>query len=161
MSTSTKKATFAAGCFWAVEAAFMQTEGVTDTLVGFTGGFVENPTSAQVNADETGHAEGILLEYDENKVSYKELLNVFWSLHDPTSVNKQGPDVGSQYRSHIFYHDENQKKDAEDSIAQEQTKHEKPIVTQLSPASTFYAAEEKHQKYLYKQGQVSCPLKSA
>lgn len=148
------KATFGAGCFWHVEALFRQVKGVNNTCVGYTGGTTENPTYDDVCSDKTGHAEAVQVEYDPNQVSYEELLKVFWANHDPTTPNRQGPDIGTQYRSVIFYHDENQKKEAQ--ISKEQLeksgKFNKKLVTQIVPASTFYEAEEYHQRYFDKRG---------
>jgi len=149
-----EKATFAAGCFWGVEAAFRKVKGVVRTEVGYTGGITENPTYEDVCTGKTGHAEAVQVEYDPSEVSYEELLDVFWSIHDPTTRNQQGVDIGSQYRSAIFYYTAEQKRIAEESKRrlQESGKFDKPIVTEIVPASTFWRAEEYHQCYLEKKG---------
>jgi peptide-methionine (S)-S-oxide reductase len=154
------KATFAAGCFWGVEAAFRNTEGVTGTRVGYTGGHRPNPTYEQVCSDATGHAEAVEVEYDQSRVSYADLLKVFWENHDPTQRNRQGPDVGSQYRSAIFWHDEEQRRAAEQSKAAEQAsgRHSRPIVTEIVQAVPFYEAEDYHQQYLEKRGLATCRI---
>lgn len=154
------KATFAAGCFWGVEAAFRQLSGVTSTAVGYTGGQTPNPTYEQVCTDRTGHAEAVEVEYDPARVTYEQLLGAFWQLHDPTQLNRQGPDHGSQYRSAIFYHTPEQQAAAEASRAQlaESGKFKRPIVTQIVPAGEFHRAEEYHQQYLEKRGQSSCHI---
>lgn len=160
MRTKTKKlevATFAAGCFWGVEAAFKQAKGIVKTEVGYTGGKAKNPTYKDVCTDETGHAEAVRIEFDPKKVSYKELLDLFWRIHDPTQMNRQGPDVGTQYRSAIFYQNEKQKKIAIKSRQEEQRKLKKPVVTQIVPASEFYMAEEYHQDYYKKHG-MTCKI---
>lgn len=153
-------AMFGAGCFWGVEAAFRQVPGVTSTQVGYAGGQTQNPTYKEVCTDETGHAEVVLVEYDPAKVSYGELLGVFWSSHNPTTLNRQGPDVGTQYRSAIFYADDNQRQLAEDSKRKLNAsgKFRNPIVTEITKAPTFFRAEEYHQQYLEKRGQSSCHL---
>ena len=158
-----RKATFAAGCFWGVEAAFREVEGVVSTSVGYTGGSTENPTYEEVCTDRTGHAEAVEVVYDPEVVSYDELLDFFWSIHDPTTKNRQGPDVGSQYRSAIFYHTPQQEAAARASKArlQQSGKHRRPVVTEIAPASTFWRAEEYHQRYLEKRGQASCHLPEA
>jgi peptide-methionine (S)-S-oxide reductase len=153
-----KKATFGAGCFWGVEAAFRQVEGVTATAVGYEGGTVENPTYKDVCSHTTGHAEVVEVTFDPERVPYEELLDVFWRAHDPTQLNRQGWDVGDQYRSVIFFHDEEQKEAALRSKAQEQAGHRQPVVTLVEPAQTFYRAEEYHQRYLEKQGRASCTV---
>lgn len=154
------KATFAAGCFWGVEAAFRNTEGVTGTRVGYTGGRLPNPTYEQVCSDTTGHAEAVEVEYDPSRVSYGDLLNVFWENHDPTQRNRQGPDVGSQYRSAIFWHDDEQRRAAEQSRAAEEAsgRHSRPIVTEIVQAVPFYEAEDYHQQYLEKRGLATCRI---
>jgi peptide-methionine (S)-S-oxide reductase len=154
------KATFGAGCFWGVEAAFRQVEGVTGTAVGYLGGTLKNPTYEDVCTGRTGHAEVVQVEYDPAKVSYEKLLSVFWENHNPTQLNRQGPDTGTQYRSAVFYHDEAQKAAAEASKAEmERSGHyNKPIVTEITPASQFYRAEEYHQQYLEKRGLASCHI---
>ena len=148
------KATFAAGCFWCVEPSFSKIKGVTSTMVGFTGGRLENPTYEDVCTGQTGHAEAIQVEYDPSAVSYDELLEVFWGNHDPTTLNRQGPDVGEQYRSAIFFHSAEQEAAARASKEKLQNSgmYEKNIVTQIVPASQFYKAEEYHQKYYAKCG---------
>ena len=148
------KATFGAGCFWHVEDLLSKTKGVTSTKVGYIGGSLPNPTYEEVCTDQTGHAEAVEVEYDPAEISYLELLDVFWNNHNPTTLNRQGPDVGNQYRSAIFYHDDEQKKIAENSkqALEESKRHKDPIVTQIVPAPTFYKAEEYHQKYFKKQG---------
>jgi peptide-methionine (S)-S-oxide reductase len=153
-------ATFAAGCFWGVEATFGQIDGVTKTEVGYTGGATENPTYKDVCSDRTGHAEAVQVEYDSAKVSYETLLDVFWANHDPTTLNRQGPDVGTQYRSAIFFHSPEQKDAAEASKAalDASGRFPRPIVTQIVPAVTFYPAEEYHQKYLEKRGLATCHI---
>jgi peptide-methionine (S)-S-oxide reductase len=152
------KATFAAGCFWGVEETFRQIPGVISTQVGYTGGQTANPTYQEVCTDRTGHAEAVEVEYDPAKVGYGELLRVFWENHDPTTPNRQGPDVGSQYRSAIFYHSPEQKEEAEASKLEldRSGRFRRPIVTQVLPAETFYRAEEYHQQYLAKRGVSHC-----
>jgi peptide-methionine (S)-S-oxide reductase len=151
-----KKATFGAGCFWGVEAAFRQHEGVTGTRVGYTGGTLENPTYEDVCSHTTGHAEVVEVTYDPERVSYERLLGVFWGKHDPTQRNRQGWDIGDQYRSVIFVHDSEQQEAALRSKAEEQVNWQAPIVTQVEPAKTFYEAEDYHQQYLEKRGRASC-----
>jgi len=148
------KATFAAGCFWCVEPSFSKIKGVTSTMVGFTGGRLENPTYEDVCTGQTGHAEAIQVEYDPSAVSYDELLETFWNSHDPTTLNRQGPDVGEQYRSVIFFHNAEQEAAARASKERLQNSgmYEKSVVTQIVPASQFYKAEEYHQKYYAKCG---------
>jgi peptide-methionine (S)-S-oxide reductase len=155
-----KKATFAAGCFWGVEETFRATPGVIDTAVGYTGGRAPNPSYEAVCTDTTGHAEAVEVAYDPDKVSYDDLLEVFWANHDPTTLNRQGPDVGTQYRSAIFYHDDEQRASAEASKRriQESGRFRRPIVTEIMPASTFYRAEDYHQRYLAKRGRSNCHL---
>ncbi len=155
-----KMATFGAGCFWGIEAAFRKIEGVTETAVGYLGGSVENPTYRDVCSDTTGHAEVVQLRFDPARVTYEQLLDVFWKIHDPTTLNRQGPDFGTQYRSAIFYHDDEQKAQAEASKAAMQAagRFRRPIVTEITPASTFYRAEEYHQNYLEKRGRMSCSI---
>ena len=154
----TETATFAAGCFWGVEEAFRKTKGVINTMVGYTGGKMKNPTYEGVCSDETGHAEAVQIEFYPKKVSYEKLLDIFWQNHDPTQLNRQGPDVGSQYRSAIFYHTEKQKKAALKSkeILDKSGKYSRPIATQILPAADFYKAEEYHQRYLEKKGLNVC-----
>lgn len=153
----TEKATFAAGCFWGVQAAFDQTKGVLRTEVGYTGGTTKNPTYEDVCSDETGHAEAVLVEFDPKKVSYQELLEIFWKIHDPTQFNRQGPDVGTQYRSAIFYHSKKQKAAALASKEKAQKKFKRPIATKIENAKEFYPAEEYHQKYYKKHG-MTCRI---
>ena len=155
-----KKATFGAGCFWGVEAEFRSVPGVIEAIVGYSGGHTVDPTYKQVCTGQTGHAEVVEVEYDPSKVSYGQLLDVFWSSHDPTQLNRQGPDFGTQYRSVIFYHDEEQKTEAEASKARLEASgpFRRPIVTQIVPAVPFYRAEEYHQRYFEKQGRASCHL---
>lgn len=150
-------ATFAAGCFWGVEDAFMKTKGVKSTKVGYTGGSLTNPTYEDVCTDKTGHAEAIQIKYDPKEISYKELLELFWSIHNPTTKNRQGPDIGTQYRSSIFYHTSEQEKIANE-VKQDldDSKFQNKIVTEIIAASTFYPAEEYHQKYYQKMGGGSC-----
>ena len=153
-------ATFAAGCFWGVEAAFRQVPGVTATRVGYTGGTTANPTYKQVCTDRTGHAEAVEVSYDPVRVSYDELLRVFWEIHDPTQRNRQGPDIGTQYRSAIFYHDAEQEAAARASKERLERSgmHKRPIVTEIVPAQTFYQAEDYHQQYLEKRGLATCRI---
>ena len=148
------KATFGAGCFWHVEDLLGKTKGVKSTQVGYTGGQLVNPTYEEVCTDKTGHAEAVEVEYDPNEISYEELLDVFWNNHNPTTLNRQGPDMGIQYRSAIFYHDDQQKELAEKSkqTLGKSGKFENPIVTEIAPAPSFYKAEEYHQKYFKKCG---------
>ena len=148
------KATFGAGCFWHVEDLLNKTRGVESTKVGYIGGQLPNPTYEEVCTDKTGHAEAVEIEYNPDEISYADLLNVFWNNHNPTTLNRQGPDVGIQYRSAIFYHNDEQKEIAEKSkqILDKSGKHDDPIVTQIVPAPTFYPAEEYHQKYFQKHG---------
>jgi peptide-methionine (S)-S-oxide reductase len=150
------KATFGAGCFWGVEAAFRQIDGVTATRVGYSGGTLEHPTYEDVCSHATGHAEVVEVTYDPERVSYEQLLEVFWAKHDPTQLNRQGWDVGDQYRSAIFFHDEAQREAALTSKVEEQPRHPKPIVTQIEPSQTFYEAEDYHQQYLEKRGRATC-----
>ena len=152
------KAMFAAGCFWSVEEAFRRLDGVSKTAVGYSGGAKKNPSYEDVCTDRTGHAEAVLLEYDPKIISYDELLDTFWTIHDPTQVNRQGPDVGTQYRSAIFYFNEMQKKTAIASAQELENakKHYTKIVTQIVPATVFYPAEEYHQKYLMKRSLNVC-----
>ncbi len=147
-------ATFAAGCFWGVEAAFQQIPGVVSTRVGYTGGNTRDPTYEDVCSDRTGHAEAVEVTFDPRKVGYRELLSRFFSLHDPTQVNRQGPDTGTQYRSAVFYHSEEQKTDAAAMIRDltDSGRYRDPIVTQVIPAGTFWLAEEYHQSYYLKMG---------
>ena len=154
-----EKATFAAGCFWHVEEAFRCLEGVESTRVGYTGGTMKNPTYEDVCTDKTGHAEAVEVTFDPTKITYDELLEMFWEIHDPTTLNRQGPDRGTQYRSAIFYHTPEQKAAAERSKQNlEQSKmYRKKIVTEITETTEFYQAEDYHQQYLEKQGLSSCP----
>lgn len=151
-------ATFAAGCFWGIEEKFSHVAGVLSTSVGYMGGKTQNPSYEQVCTNETGHAEVVQVTYDPNLVSYEKLLDVFWESHNPTQLNRQGPDVGTQYRSVIFYHNEAQKKLAENSkqLLIAAKKYHEPVVTAIVPAASFYPAEEYHQQYLKKRGLSSC-----
>jgi peptide-methionine (S)-S-oxide reductase len=151
-------ATFGAGCFWGVEAAFQQVPGVTETAVGYEGGTTENPTYKDVCTDETGHAEVVQVTFDPAKVSYEQLLDLFWKIHDPTQLNRQGPDFGTQYRTAIFFHSPAQEAAAKKSVAAlaASGKLRRPITTEITHASTFYRAEDYHQKYLQKRGVASC-----
>jgi len=156
-----KKATFGAGCFWGVEAAFRRTQGVTGTKVGYAGGKVDNPTYEQVCSDTTGHAEVVEITYDPEQVPYEQLLTIFWLEHDPTQLNRQGPDVGSQYRSVIFVHDEEQRAAAEASREAVQARFTRPVVTTIEDAPPFWEAEDYHQQYLEKRGLASCTARLA
>lgn len=153
-------AIFAAGCFWGVQATFDTVPGVVSTEVGYTGGEVHMPTYKEVSTGQTGHAEAISIAYDTEKISYKELLEIFFNTHDPTTKNRQGLDIGPQYRSAIFYMNEEQKKEAEDMIAQinASKRYSVPIVTELVASGRFYPAEGYHQKYLAKRGKASCNI---
>jgi peptide-methionine (S)-S-oxide reductase len=153
-------ATFGAGCFWHVEEAFRKVAGVTGTAVGYMGGRLHRPTYKDVCTDKTGHAEVIQVEFDPAKVSFADLLGVFWKIHDPTQVNRQGVDVGTQYRSVVFYHDAEQKAAAEAGVVAEQARRGpgRTVVTQVVPAGRFYRAEEYHQRYLQRRGRVSCGI---
>lgn len=150
------KATFAAGCFWGVQDAFDNIKGVTATMAGYTGGHTVNPSYKDVCGGRTGHAEAVEVEYDPARVSYAKLLDVFWSIHDPTTPNRQGPDVGSQYRSAIFFLGEGQKQAAMASLAKEQKRYKPAIVTEIVPAGPFYPAEEYHQHYRRKNKGAGC-----
>lgn len=154
----TELATFGAGCFWGVEVTFRNTPGVRDVLVGYLGGTLANPTYRDVCTGRTGHAEVVQVKYDPAEVSYDKLLDVFWENHNPTTLNRQGPDVGTQYRSAIFYHTPEQKRAAEESKAQLEAsgRFRRPVVTEITEASTFYPAEDYHQRYLEKRGLASC-----
>jgi peptide-methionine (S)-S-oxide reductase len=147
----TEKVSFGAGCFWQVEAAFRELEGVTETAVGYEGGNVPNPTYEQVCTGGTGHAEVCEVTFDPDRISFGELLQAYWRVHDPTQVDRQGPDIGSQYRSVIFFHTDAQREEAEASKVAEQKRHEKPIATTIEPATGFYEAEDYHQCYLEKR----------
>ena len=155
---SVKKTSFAAGCFWGVEKIFMQLPGVISTQVGYAGGFSENPSYEEVSMGDTGHAEAVEITYDPSKISYEELLITFWEYHDPTTKDQQGPDIGSQYRSVIFYYDDVQKDTAQKftKLLDEAHIFKNPIVTQIVPAGVFYRAEEYHQKYLKKNPHGYC-----
>ncbi len=157
-AVATEVATFAAGCFWGVEEAFSKAKGVIGTEVGYAGGGLENPSYEDVKTGDTGHAESVKVEYDPTKTSYQELVELFWKVHDPTTPNRQGPDVGSQYRSVIFYHTPEQKEIAEESKQRLENsgRYSSPIVTEIVPASQFWRAEEYHQKYFKKHAGSSC-----
>jgi len=152
-----EKATFGAGCFWGVEAAFRKVDGVVDTAVGYSGGHTPNPTYEDVCSHTTGHAEVVQVTFDPARVSYEELLEVFWRIHDPTQVNRQGPDIGDQYRSVIFYHSGEQRRIAEESRAalEASGRLSRPVATKIEPAQTFWRAEEYHQRYYEKRGITS------
>jgi len=158
MNSEREQATFGAGCFWGVEVAFREVTGVMDAAVGYSGRNMERPTYRDVCTGRTGHAEVVEIEYVPTQVSYEELLRVFWENHDPTQLNRQGPDTGTQYRSAIFYHTEEQRKAAEESkrALEESGRFRRPVVTVIEPASEFYLAEEYHQQYLAKRGLASC-----
>jgi methionine-S-sulfoxide reductase len=156
-----KLATFGAGCFWGVEAAFRKLDGVSKTRVGYAGGKVDHPTYQQVCYDDTGHAEVVEVTFDDAVIPYEQLLAVFWAEHDPTQLNRQGPDVGSQYRSAIFVHDEEQRQAAEASRERVQSRLSKPVVTQIEDAPPFWEAEDYHQQYLEKRGLASCTVRLA
>ncbi len=160
MEKRTEKATFGAGCFWGVEAAFRRVKGVIDTAVGYAGGTLENPTYQDVCSKQTGHAEVVEVIYDPDQVSYGEMLEVFWNNHNPTTLNRQGPDVGSQYRSAIFFNTPEQQTVAQASLERlDLSGHfPRPIVTEITPTSTFYRAEDYHQKYLEKRGLAHCHI---
>lgn len=153
-----EKATFGAGCFWGVEEAFGKVQGVTSTAVGYSGGSFKNPTYENVCTGKTGHAEVVQVEYDPAEVSYEGLLEIFWECHDPTTLNRQGPDIGTQYRSAIFFHTPEQKILATASKERRQKSSRKPTVTEITPASEFYRAEEYHQQYFEKNGLGHCQL---
>jgi peptide-methionine (S)-S-oxide reductase len=155
---TTEIATFGAGCFWGVEAAFSRVPGVIEAVSGYSGGHTENPTYKDVCTDETGHAEVVQVTYDPAKVSFEKLLDVFWTMHDPTQVNRQGPDFGSQYRTAIFFHTPEQEAIAKKVKAELNAsgKFKRPIATEITAAGPFYRAEEYHQKYLEKRGATSC-----
>lgn len=155
------KATFAAGCFWGVEDAFRKLDGVKESTSGYSGGHTEHPTYEEVSTDKTGHAESVEVTYDPNKVTYEELLERFWKIHNPTTMNRQGPDIGSQYRSIIFYHTPEQKEAAEKSKKEldESGKYSDAVVTEIIPAQPFWKAEEYHQRYVEKHGgHGACPI---
>ena len=158
----TETATFAAGCFWGVEVTFRNVDGVEDAIVGYTGGKTDHPTYQEVCTDTTGHAEAVEVTFDPERVSYDALLEVFWANHDPTQVNRQGPDYGSQYRSAIFFHSPEQEKTAQASkeALDASGKLSRPVATEITSASTFWKAEEYHQRYLEKRGQASCRIQN-
>lgn len=153
-----EKATFGAGCFWGVQLRFQQVPGVTATAAGFEGGKLDQPSYRDVCTDATGHAEVVEIDYDPAKVTYQQLLDLFFELHDPTQLNRQGPDRGTQYRSAVFFHSPAQEAAAKETVARltAEKRFAKPIVTEVVPARTFWAAEEYHQHYLEKRGQTSC-----
>ena len=151
-------ATFAAGCFWGIEETFRNTKGVLSTVVGYMGGTTANPSYKEVCTDKTGHAEVVQVNYDPTIIEYDALLDIFWKLHDPTQLNRQGPDVGTQYRSAIYFHTEQQRQQAIVSKEMHQKKLKKKIVTQIAPAATFFKAEEYHQQYLAKRGLGTCHI---
>ena len=155
-----QKATFAAGCFWGVEVIFRQVKGVISTLVGYTGGSLENPSYEDVCSGKTGHAESVEVVFDPSLVSYQDLLTVFWENHDPTTLNRQGPDVGTQYRSVIYFHNKEQENEARISKEklQKAGKYQKDIITEIKPASQFFLAEDYHQQFLEKRGLSKCKL---
>lgn len=157
----TENATFGAGCFWGVEAAFRQVPGVISTAVGYMGGTLKNPTYQDVCTDATGHAEAVEVSYDSSKVSYEDLLKVFWEIHDPTQLDRQGPDIGTQYRSVIFVHTPEQEAAARASKEklERSGKFRRPIATEITPASEFWRAEEYHQQYFEKRGLAHCRIK--
>lgn len=157
---ATEIATFAAGCFWGIEDVFRHTNGVVETSVGYTGGHLEEPSYRQVCTGRTGHAEAVEIEYDPTKVTYEQLLEVFWQVHDPTQLNRQGPDHGTQYRSAIFFHDPGQERLARESMAklQDSGKFRRSIMTEISPAANFWQAEEYHQQYVEKNGHGGCAV---
>ncbi|MGH2649620.1 MAG: peptide-methionine (S)-S-oxide reductase MsrA [Actinomycetota bacterium] len=155
---TSEKATFAAGCFWGVEAEFRMVPGVLPTQVGYTGGVTPNPSYEDVCSHTTGHAEAVEVEFDPAKVSYEQLVELFWKIHNPTQVNRQGWDIGDQYRSAIFTHSDEQARIATDSRARAQEHFRKRIATQIEPAGTFYRAEEYHQQYLEKRRRASCVI---
>ncbi len=155
-----QRATFAAGCFWGVEAAFRRVPGVIDAVSGYTGGSVDDPTYRQVCSHTTGHAEAVEVTFDPHRVTYEQLLDVFWNIHDPTQLNRQGPDVGDQYRSAIFTHGAEQNASAVASREREERKHQRPIATQIVPAPQFWPAEQYHQRYFERNGGAACHLPS-
>lgn len=155
---STSKAIFAAGCFWGVQYYFDQVPGVTKTTVGYTGGHTENPSYEEVCTHTTGHAEAVLIEFDPARVSYETLCRQFFRMHDPTQLNRQGPDIGDSYRSAIFYFDDDQRQVAEQVKHEVGPQFDKPIVTQIAPAGKFYEAEDYHQKYAERTGRGMCHI---
>ncbi len=160
MTDTQKKATFGAGCFWGVEAAYRQLPGVISTRVGYLGGALDNPTYKDVCGGRTGHAEVVEVTYDPERLTYDDMLTVFWDNHNPTTLNRQGPDIGTQYRSAIFYHDDEQQQAAVASKEERDKsgKYRAPIVTEITPASAFFEAEDYHQQYLEKRGLSSCHI---
>jgi len=160
LDMQTEKATFGAGCFWGVEETFRNSEGVLSTAVGYAGGTKDNPTYEDVCTDKTGHAEVVEVELDPSQTSYDQLLDIFWSNHNPTTLNRQGPDVGMQYRSVIFYHSPDQEEAAKASKTkvEKSGRFNRPVVTQIEPAPKFWRAEEYHQRYLQKRGQSHCAI---
>ncbi len=160
MSENLQKATFGAGCFWGVEEIFKKLPGVSSTAVGYMGGHTKNPTYKEVCSNQTGHAEVLQLEYDPVKISYEELLQTFWDCHNPTQVNRQGPDYGTQYRSAVFFHSLEQEELAKKSkaVLENSDKYHEPIATEIVPAETFYRAEEYHQQYFMKNGGGACHI---
>jgi peptide-methionine (S)-S-oxide reductase len=156
-----RKATFGAGCFWGVEAEFRRLEGVTQTLVGYAGGTVENPSYEDVCTDRTGHAEVVEVTFDPDVIDYERLVDTFFSVHDPTQLNRQGPDVGTQYRSVVFVHDAEQEAAAADAKRRAQERLPREVVTSIEPAPTFWPAEDYHQRYLEKRGLASCTARLA
>lgn len=153
-----EKATFGAGCFWGVEADFRKIDGVTRSTVGYLGGTLQHPSYEQVCTGSTGHAEVVQVEFDPDVVAYDVLLDLFWKIHDPTQLNRQGPDVGAQYRSAIFFHSPEQEKAARASKERSQDRFSRPIVTEITEASAFFPAEDYHQRYLEKRGLASCTV---
>jgi peptide-methionine (S)-S-oxide reductase len=153
-----ERATFGAGCFWGVEAAFRRVPGVREATVGYSGGSTPEPTYEQVCTGRTGHAEVVEVVYDPALVSYRDLLGIFWEEHDPTTLNRQGPDVGTQYRSAIFFHTPEQEAEARASLEERSRSTRRPIVTEITPASEFWRAEEYHQRYLEKRGVAACRI---
>ena len=153
-------AIFGAGCFWGIEAEFRKKEGVLNTSVGYSGGTTKNPTYQDVCSGATGHAEVVRIEFDPVKITYEEMLNIFWSIHNPTTLDRQGPDIGSQYRSVIFYFNEDQKEKALESINElkKENKYKDSIVTEIIPAREYYKAEDYHQQYFEKRGMVTCRI---
>jgi peptide-methionine (S)-S-oxide reductase len=158
MDSPLEKATFAAGCFWGVEATFRKLAGVKSAQVGYIGGTLENPTYHDVCTDRTGHAEAVEITYDPSAIRYRDLLEVFWSNHNPTTLNRQGPDIGTQYRSAIFVHSTEQEAEARRSRDEAQKRFSRPIVTEINPEAPFWRAEEYHQQYLEKRGLASCHI---
>jgi peptide-methionine (S)-S-oxide reductase len=158
MSDNHENATFGAGCFWQVEVEFRNVDGVKEALVGYMGGELDNPSYEQVCTDRTGHAEVCQVTFDPEEVSYEQLLEIFWGLHDPTQLNRQGPDRGSQYRTAIFSHTPEQERLAIASREREQANHRRPVVTEIVPAGTFWPAEDYHQRYLEKRGLATCKI---